>query len=103
MLTEAITPDTEEIERLSSVTVDNQIRRSIPGTGTRIAEFFLEDGSDYFDLQAYFDYNKDYISFPLTDEPDNLYLEAKINHISQAGSVAGDSPSVAVSLTWEEQ
>ena len=103
MLTSAITADTEEIERLSSVTVDNQIRRAIPGTGTRVAEFFLEDGSDYFDLQAYFDYNKDYISFPLTDEPDNLYLEAKINHLSQQGSNVGDTPSVAVSLTWEEQ
>jgi hypothetical protein len=100
ILSAAIVQDKEEIERLSSIRVDNQIRRSIPGTGTRVAEFFLEDGSDYYDLQAYFDYNKDYISFPLTDEPDNLYIEAKIN---SPGFKPGDSPSVAVSLTWEEQ
>jgi len=102
VLQSAITPDTEEIERLSSVTIDNQIRRSIPNTGTAVSSFFLEDGSDYFDLSAYFDYNKDYISFPLTDVPDNLYLEAKID--SPKGPLSAQiNPKIVASLTWEEQ
>ena len=102
VLTSAITPDTEEIERLSSVTIDNQIRRSIPNTGTTVTQFFLEDGSETLDLSDYFDYNKDYISFPLTNEPDNLFLEAKID--SPSGPVSAQiNPKVVASLTWEEQ
>ena len=64
-----------------------------------MASFFLKDGSDYFDLQPYFDYNKDYISFPLTNIPDNLFIGAQF----QEDLPGGVSPRVAVSLTWEEQ
>ncbi len=95
---------TSTIERLSSITVNNETRRPIPGTGTKVATFFLQDGSDYFDLQPYFDYNKDYISFPLTNVPDNLFIGATINtspNVYLDGETS--SPSVAVSLTWEEQ
>lgn len=93
-----------EIERLSSVRINNEIRRPIPNTGTSVATFYLEDGSDYFDLQAYFDYNKDYISFPLTNIPDNLYIGAQYNEdLEPIGSGNAESPRIAVSLTWEEQ
>ena len=97
--------DTQEIERLSSVKVDNEIRRPIPGTGSKVASFFLKDGSDYFDLQPYFDYNKDYISFPLTNIPDNLFIGGIVqDDLSPTGQHAlSASPRVAVSLTWEEQ
>ena len=100
-ITSAITEDKLEIERLSSVRVNNEIRRPIPGTGTKIASLFLENGSEYFDLQPYFDYNKDYISFPLTNIPDNLFLGIKAD--SPANEGGQNTPQVAVSLTWEEQ
>ena len=107
-LTAAITTFDQEIERLSSVKVSNEIRRPIPGTGSKVASFFLEDGSEYFDLQPYFDYNKDYISFPLTNIPDNVFIGATINanlspSIAQPGAGESDSPRISASLTWEEQ
>jgi hypothetical protein len=101
-LTSAVTADTLEIERLSSVRVNKESRRPIPGTGTKIASFFLQEGSEYFDLQPYFDYNKDYISFPLTNIPDNLFLG--VNYAdSPLYGLKQNTPRVAVSLTWEEQ
>ncbi len=103
LLQSARTADTEEIERLSSVTINNETIRSIPNTGTSIAQFFLEDGSDLFDLSSYFDYNKDYISFPLTNVPDNLFLEAKIDSPKEVTSTGQINPKVVASFTWEEQ
>jgi len=109
-LTAGITTLDQEIERLSSVKVSNEIRRPIPGTGNKVASFFLEDGSEYFDLQPYFDYNKDYISFPLTNIPDNVFIGATINadlspsqYGMGGGSGESDSPRISASLTWEEQ
>ena len=93
-----VTKNVDSPARLSSVVVNKESRRSIPNTGTQVASFFLEDGSEYFDLSAYFDYNKDYISFPLTDVPDNLFLECKVN-----SPTVNEIPKVAASLTWEEQ
>lgn len=86
----------QEIERLSSVLIDLTNRRPIPNTGIELSNFFLANGSEVYDLTSYFDYNKDYISFPLTDIPDNLYLAVKT-------TLNTDTPQVACSLTWEEQ
>ena len=89
--------DTEtEIDRLSSINVVEKQQRPIVGTGTTVATFFLEKGSEYFNLSPYFDYNKDYISFPLTNIPDNLFLNLKTNDTSWTGKVGA-------SVTWEEQ
>ena len=100
---ESIDADITQIERLSSIQVVNETRRPIPGTGSKVASFFLKDGSDYFDLQPYFDYNKDYISFPLTNIPDNLFIGAQFQDELPGGPITQASPRVAVSLTWEEQ
>ena len=81
---------------MSSINIVEKQQRPIVGTGTTIATFFLEKGSEYFDLSAYFDYNKDYISFPLTDIPDNLFLNLKTDDTSWSGKVGA-------SVTWEEQ
>ena len=88
--------NTEEIERLSSVLIDLTNRRPIPRTGIELSNFFLANGSEIYDLTSYFDYNKDYISYPLTDIPDNLYLAVKT-------TLSADTPQIACSLTWEEQ
>jgi hypothetical protein len=86
-------------ERLSSVFISTQIQSPIPETGTEVATFFLKEGSDLFDLLSYFDYNKDYLSFPLTNKIESIYLTASS---VQAATTAGVA-EVNSSLTWEEQ
>ena len=97
ILTSTPTSDDREIERLSSVIVNNTNRRPIPNTGTEISNFFLSNGSEVYDLTPYFDYNKDYISYPLTNISDNLFVTVKTT--TNSGSVS----KIASSLTWEEQ
>jgi hypothetical protein len=84
-------------ERLSSVFVSTEIQCAVPKTGIEIASFFLNSGSDQFDLLSYFDYNKDYLSFPLTNDVDSLYLFC--DNANNIGLLGG----VNASLTWEEQ
>jgi hypothetical protein len=88
-----------EKERLSSVFISNTIQSPVPKTGTVVASFFLKPGSDQFDLLSYFDYNKDYLSYPLTDEITSVYLA------TSSSSVANSTPAaeISVGLTWEEQ
>jgi hypothetical protein len=88
---------TSQKERLSSVFISNVNQTPIPDTGGIITSFFLSPGSDQFDLLSYFDYNKDYLSFPLTDQIESIYL---------AASLSGESSStgeINTSITWEEQ
>jgi len=88
-----------EKERLSSVYISNVIQSPVPQTGTVNASFFLKPGSDQFDLLSYFDYNKDYLSYPLTDEVSSIFLAAS------SVSTANGTPAaeISVGLTWEEQ
>ena len=95
-ITSAQTVELEEIERLSSIQIVDKQQRPIAGTGTKLATFFLEKGTEYFDLSPYFDYNKDYISFPLTDVPDNLFFVLKADDTTW-------NAKVGLALTWEEQ
>lgn len=97
---EAITGEfeaTTQKERLSSVFVSNVNQAPIPETGGIITSFFLSPGSDQFDLLSYFDYNKDYLSFPLTDEVNSIYLAASLSGESTTTS------QINTSITWEEQ
>jgi hypothetical protein len=96
-LLNTINSDDREIERLSSVIVNTTNRRPIPNTGTEVSNFFLSNGSEVYDLTPYFDYNKDYISYPLTNVADNLFITVKTT--TNSGSVS----KIASSLTWEEQ
>lgn len=103
----ALTPGFEEIitpfevttqkERLSSVFISNVSQSPIPDTGGIVTSFFLSPGSDQFDLLSYFDYNKDYLSFPLTDEVNSIYLAASLSGESTTNS------QINTSITWEEQ
>lgn len=88
---------TLEKERLSSVFISNVAQTPIPDTGSILTSFFLSPGSNQFDLLSYFDYNKDYLSFPLTDKVESIYL---------SGSLSGSASTVGqinTSITWEEQ
>jgi hypothetical protein len=86
-------------ERLSSVYVSTEIQAPVPKSGTEVASFFLKPGSDQFDLLSYFDYNKDYLSYPLTNQIDSLYLVSDSSQNNTSTAVA----SISASLTWEEQ
>lgn len=86
-------------ERLSSVFVSNAIQSPIPGTGTSVATYYVSAGSSDYDLSAYFDYNKEYISFPLTDSLETLYLQLQCQELYTGTELL----NVAASLTWEEQ
>ena len=88
---------TLEKERLSSVFISTVAQTPIPDTGSVITSFFLAPGSNQFDLLSYFDYNKDYLSFPLTDKVESIYLSGSL---SGSASTSGE---INTSITWEEQ
>lgn len=88
---------TTQKERLSSVFISNVSQCPIPDTGGVVTSLFLSPGSDQFDLLSYFDYNKDYLSYPLTDEVNSIYLAASLS-----GESTTDS-QINTSITWEEQ
>lgn len=103
-------PTSFELERLSSIEVVNELRTPIPGTGLQITTFYVASGGEQFDLSPYFDYNKDYLSYPLTNKVDALYLTSssvdRYNNIDGSGNPSGAAilrSSVLASLTWEEQ
>jgi hypothetical protein len=85
---------------LSSVKVNPQSRSPIPNTGTVITSIFIPASGQEFDLSSYFDYNKEYLSFPLTNKIESLYLCASSQTTYNSGTPAAD---VSTSLTWEEQ
>jgi hypothetical protein len=94
-----VSESTQTKERLSSVFISNQIQTPIPETGSEIVAFYLKSDADNFDLLSYFDYNKDYLSFPLTDEVESVFLSA-----TSLQTVSNTAISeVSASLTWEEQ
>ena len=96
-LSSNLSSDDKEIERLSSLLINSTNRRPIPNTGTEVSNFFLSNGSEIYDLTPYFDYNKDYISYPLTNVADNLFITIKTT------TNGASTSKIASSLTWEEQ
>ena len=90
---------TFEKERLSSVEVALRAQTPIPGTGTALASYYVSPGAEEFDLATYFDYNKEYISYPLTDEIATLYLATFSNDNNSTSELL----SLSASFTWEEQ
>ena len=88
------------LAQLSSIKVNPQIRAPIPKTGTIVASLYIPASGEEFDLSPYFDYNKEYLSFPLTNKVDSLYLCASTQNTFNSSTV---DASVSASLTWEEQ
>jgi len=88
------------LAQLSSVKVSPQIRSPIPKTGTVVSSLFIPASGEEYDLSPYFDYNKEYLSFPLTNVVESLYLcgSSQITYNSSAPAA-----NVSASLTWEEQ
>ena len=88
---------TVEKEGLSSVLISLDDQVPIPGTGINIATLYLQPGTEQLDLLSYFDYNKEYLSYPLTNIPDTLYLAVDQDRASS------NSDDVSLGVTWEEQ
>ena len=97
-----LTPTVSEftLDSLSSILVTEENRSPIPNTGTIVATLFIPATGEEFDLSSYFDYNKEYLSFPLTNKIESLYLMATCSKNYEAADPAA---STAASLTWEEQ
>lgn len=97
-----VSPSTTEstLNPLSSVKISPQVRSPIPGTGTVVTSIFVPASGEEYDLSSYFDYNKEYLSFPLTDTIESLYLCVSSQTSYTAGLPAAD---ISASLTWEEQ
>ena len=97
-----VSPLTSEftLAQLSSIKVNPQIRSPIPKTGTVVASIYVPATGEEYDLTPYFDYNKEYLSFPLTDKVDSLYICA-----SSQSNYNSELPAaeISASITWEEQ
>lgn len=91
----------EDITRLSGVRVAQDMALTpIPETGNEILSFYVSNGGYQFDLQDYFAYNKEYLSFPLTDEVDIINVFA---HFDLNSSGSPTNFKISNSLSWEEQ
>ena len=85
---------------LSSIKVSPQLRSPIPITGTVVSSIFVPKTGETYDLASYFDYNKEYLSFPLTNTIESLFLVASSK---QTYNSSAASASMSASITWEEQ
>jgi hypothetical protein len=97
---------TSTLARLSAVETDSEQRSPIPGTGTVITTLFSPNSGEQYELSPYFDYNKDYLSFPLTDIQETLYICASSKSFYKDGSGTGtyvNRGEILASITWEEQ
>ena len=87
---------------LSSVKIDDELRSPIPGSGTVVSSIFAPGSGENYDLAPFFDYNKEYLSFPLTNKVESLYMVASSESTYNYSSPVVHS-AVSASLTWEEQ
>jgi hypothetical protein len=97
---------TTTLARLSAVETDSEQRSPIPGTGTTITTLFSPNSGEQYELAPYFDYNKDYLSFPLTDIQETLYICASSKSLFKSGDGTGayvNRGEILASITWEEQ
>jgi hypothetical protein len=97
---------TATLSRLSAVATDTEQRSPIPGTGTVVTTIFSPNSGAEYNLQPYFDYNKDYLSFPLTDLVDTLYICASSKSFYKDSDGIGsyvNRGEILASITWEEQ
>lgn len=93
----------ESIAQLSGASVSQDFRLSpVANTGSTIFSLYSNAGGAQYDLADYFAYNKEYISYPLTNEVDILCAYAMWESTS-AISQPNTQLSIVNSLTWEEQ
>ena len=85
-------------DQLTSVKALSNVVVPIPNTGANVATLYLQPtGTEQVNLDTYFDYNKEYLSYPLTDLAETLYFAI------DADKDVNESAEIAIGLTWEEQ
>ena len=85
-------------DQLTSVNAINNTVVPIPNTGSNVATLYLQpNGTEQVNLDTYFDYNKEYLSYPLTDQAETLYFAI------DSDNPVSEKHDIAVGLTWEEQ
>jgi hypothetical protein len=87
-----------QISGLSSIVIAKKGQVPIPNTGINITTIYLNKGTEQLELNGYFDYNKEYLSFPLTDLADTLYMT-----VDSDADQASAADRVSLGITWEEQ
>jgi hypothetical protein len=93
----------ESVAQLSGASVSQDFRLSpVANTGNIVFSLYCNPGGSQFDLTDYFSYNKEYISYPLTNEVDVLCAYS-VWESTSSGSQPTTQLSVVNSLTWEEQ
>lgn len=93
----------ESIASLSGAKISQDFKLApVANTGNNIFSIYANKGGAQYDLMDYFSYNKEYISFPLTNEVDILGVYAFWESTS-AGTPPTSAISIVNSLTWEEQ
>ena len=85
---------------LSSVKINPELRSPIPGSGTVVSSIFAPGSGENYDLSPFFDYNKEYLSFPLTNKVESLYMVGSSESVYSSSAAHA---AVSASLTWEEQ
>ena len=94
----------EEITRLSGVRIGQDLKLTpVTNTGIEVLSYYANAGGYQFDLQDYFAYNKEYLSFPLTDEVDIINVYGHYNINSQSTLTSINPFYVNTAITWEEQ
>ena len=98
----------ESIAALSGAKVSQDFKLApVANTGSNVFSIYANKGGSSYDLSDYFAYNKEYISFPLTNEVDLLGVYANWESTSKSITAPGDVPASTIeivnSLTWEEQ
>ena len=88
------------LDSLSSIKISPQVRAPIPKTGTIVASLFIPASGEDFDLSSYFDYNKEYLSFPLTNVVESLFVVGSSEGLYNSGTPIATTNA---SITWEEQ
>jgi hypothetical protein len=93
----------ESIAQLSGASVSQDFRLApVAETGNTVFSLYTNRGGSQYDLTDYFSYNKEYISYPLTNEVDILCAYAMWESTS-ATLQPTNTISIVNSLTWEEQ
>ena len=94
-------PSDTPLTALSAISISTEQRTPIPGTGQQITTLFTPANSgEQFPLQQFFDYNKDYLSFPLTDDVETLFVVASQSSTYNSSTAA---TTISAAITWEEQ
>mgnify|MGYP006413401417 CR=1 FL=1 len=94
-------PTDTPLAALSAISISTEQRTPIPGTGQQITTLYTPSNSgEQFELQQFFDYNKDYLSFPLTDEIETLFILGSETNTYNNTSAA---TTITAAITWEEQ